>query len=219
MCIRARPESAHIATNDSDLNACLSQYLQAEAAVNIKPVTTNPQVASKTGTPSSATTSFMARIKQEQQLSAASSPNIQKSTTTTPQTSGEFRVPLVPPVSATTTISTDKRRSVNETTLSGHNDTTISGGVFSGMSFEIVGFEEDEFEDLKVLLTKNGAKLVTFDPDISNLSTASAKRGGASSKKASDYVLLPMISPAPISNPNQVTILWMVRKFCLISFI
>lgn len=89
-------------------------------------------------------------------------------------------------------------------------------GIFAGMSFEIVGFETDEFEDQKFLLIKNGAKVVTFDPDLSNLIATPTSAGATTSSKrairnkASHFVLLPMISPAPISNPNQVTVYWMV---------
>lgn len=134
----------------------------------------------------------------------------------------EFRIPDVPAITVTTSDQQQRQRSANETTLSetmsSGMDDGGGGGIFAGMSFEIVGFEADEFEDQKFLLIKNGAKVVTFDPDLSNLiatptsgATTSSKR--AIRNKASHFVLLPMISPAPISNPNQVTVYWMVRSF------
>ena len=114
------------------------------------------------------------------------------------QSNEEFRVPEV--------LHQDSRESVIETTL---NPSVY--GVFVGINFEIVGFEPDEFEDHKFLLVKNGAEVVTFDPDSSNLvATGSSKRVKSSNGSASNFVLLPMISPAPISNPNQVTVFWMV---------
>ena len=185
----------------------MSQYLQAEAAVSTKTVQQQQQqqqINKPSGIPQP--TSFMSRIKQEQQRSSS--------------TSLEFRAPQAPNTSSSANANEpteQRRRSANETTLSEAGaDSSNAGGVFAGMSFEIVGFEADEFEDQKFLLVKNGAKVVRFDPDLSNLvatPTSSSRR--SNSNKKSDFVLLPMISPAPIANQNQVTIHWMVS--CLIK--
>lgn len=194
---RVRPESNPVASNDSDLNDCLSQYLQAEAALTKVPP---PQPMS-----------FMARLKQEQQQSSPTvKPQLQRVHVDSKPVSSEpeFRVPQVPPPPSTPALG---ETTGNETTLSGDGGGG-EDGIFAGMKFEIVGFEADEFEDQKFMLIKNGAKVVTFDSNLSNL-LPSSRRGTkrtSSSTSSSDYVLLPMVSPAPIANPNQVTVYWMV---------
>jgi hypothetical protein len=97
--------------------------------------------------------------------------------------------------------------SINSEYNNDRNNTTLQKtGLFGSKIFQIIGFDQEETEQLANILASEGAKIIPYDQESQDLKI-----------KHVDYTLLPMTIPTPISNNNPVTVHWMVYIFYIIS--
>jgi hypothetical protein len=95
----------------------------------------------------------------------------------------------------------------NLNTSSESNKSSAHEGVFSGRSFQIIGFDETEAKGLANVLKQKGAKSASYlESDLANYSSSSLRK-----REYVDYTLFPQTIPAPTSNNNPVTVFWMVK--------
>lgn len=215
--LRARPENTTASTSsanldvsnkigfDSDLNDCLSQYLNVEAALMkqavSEPATTTTPIQHNGSFHKSSSSGLMNKLQQYQQQqqqhqqktiehnvlnSFSNSPklNMSSASSTTSAAGETFQARFV------------KKSPIKEQ------------GIFANKKFHIVGFQACECEPIENTLSENGATVyMTQDPDETQICTSRNR------VPLVDYTIFPMTIEAPIANMNPATVFWMVHNF------
>jgi hypothetical protein len=187
---------------DSELNDCLSQYLNVEAALLMRPPPTD-------------VTSKMTTMTTNQ-----------KSTNNTPTLLSKLQSCQKPKqiehkvLNSFNTSSHAANSTTNLNTSSGHNLSNVStstirkptlrknanivDGVFQNKKFQILGFQEADLDPIEKTLLENGASIISHDANLSQ--TQLVKK-----QSVADYTIFPMTIATRVASSNPATLYWIVR--------